>query len=332
MLAGLSASGAHGTLIQIVDPAEESFPYSGRVEFVEPEGGGVITAGRAETLGQRLRRARGAASRPDPRRDRHSSTGCSRPTPPTARPPSCCCSCTQRHDGEQGQRAHRDRQSGAQRMIAGLPLGFRRTVAAAGPVEPAAVVVAVAGDAAAAAAHRVPADAAVVRHRAEGRNPVAHAVVADRAAPARRRADHPGRRRTDSGIRRLASPAARAPLVILLDDGWSAAASWDIRIKAADELIAQRRQRPPRRRAGAAVGAARATSRSMPAGTARVRVAPARRRNPIRSSGSKRCPRSRVSSKRPATAKSPGCRMASIPDAGRNFVEGLAQDHRRSHD
>jgi uncharacterized protein (DUF58 family) len=48
MLAGLSASGAHGTLVQIVDPAEESFPYSGRIEFVEPEGGGVITAGRAE--------------------------------------------------------------------------------------------------------------------------------------------------------------------------------------------------------------------------------------------------------------------------------------------
>lgn len=48
MLAGLSASGAHGTLVQIVDPAEESFPYAGRVEFVEPEGGGTITAGRAE--------------------------------------------------------------------------------------------------------------------------------------------------------------------------------------------------------------------------------------------------------------------------------------------
>ena len=29
-----------------------------------------------------------------------------------------------------------------------------------------------------------------------------------------------------------------APLVILLDDGWSAASSWDVRIKAADELIA----------------------------------------------------------------------------------------------
>jgi uncharacterized protein (DUF58 family) len=48
MLAGLSASGAHGVLVQIVDPAEESFPYSGRVEFIEPEGGGAITAGRAE--------------------------------------------------------------------------------------------------------------------------------------------------------------------------------------------------------------------------------------------------------------------------------------------
>jgi uncharacterized protein (DUF58 family) len=48
MLAGLSASGAHGALVQIVDPAEEDFPYSGRIEFVEPEGGGVIIAGRAE--------------------------------------------------------------------------------------------------------------------------------------------------------------------------------------------------------------------------------------------------------------------------------------------
>jgi hypothetical protein len=32
--------------------------------------------------------------------------------------------------------------------------------------------------------------------------------------------------------------SSTSPLVILLDDGWSAAASWDTRIKAADELIA----------------------------------------------------------------------------------------------
>ncbi|WP_458757380.1 DUF58 domain-containing protein [Afipia sp. TerB] len=49
MLGGLSSSGAHGTLLQVVDPAEETFPYSGRIEFVEPEGAGMITAGRAET-------------------------------------------------------------------------------------------------------------------------------------------------------------------------------------------------------------------------------------------------------------------------------------------
>jgi uncharacterized protein (DUF58 family) len=49
MLAGLAASGAHGTLVQVVDPAEETFPYAGRIEFVEPEGFGVITAGRAES-------------------------------------------------------------------------------------------------------------------------------------------------------------------------------------------------------------------------------------------------------------------------------------------
>jgi len=48
-LGQLSASGAHGHVVQIVDPAEETFPYAGRIEFVEPEGGGTITAGRAET-------------------------------------------------------------------------------------------------------------------------------------------------------------------------------------------------------------------------------------------------------------------------------------------
>src|SRR5277367_2734513 len=45
----LSGSGARGHVVQIVDPAEETFPYWGRIEFVEPEGGGSITAGRAET-------------------------------------------------------------------------------------------------------------------------------------------------------------------------------------------------------------------------------------------------------------------------------------------
>jgi uncharacterized protein (DUF58 family) len=48
-IAQLSATGASGHIVQIVDPAEETFPYAGRIEFVEPEGAGAVTAGRAET-------------------------------------------------------------------------------------------------------------------------------------------------------------------------------------------------------------------------------------------------------------------------------------------
>src|SRR3954447_15526156 len=48
ILTQLSANGSQGHLVQIVDPAEETFPYSGRIEFTEPEGFGEITAGRAE--------------------------------------------------------------------------------------------------------------------------------------------------------------------------------------------------------------------------------------------------------------------------------------------
>ena len=47
-IAQLSANGAHGHVVQIVDPAEETFPFSGRVEFFDPEDGHSITVGRAE--------------------------------------------------------------------------------------------------------------------------------------------------------------------------------------------------------------------------------------------------------------------------------------------
>ena len=60
-----------------------------------------------------------------------------------------------------------------------------------------------------------------------------------------------------------------APLVILLDDGWSAASSWDSRIKAADELIAN----ADSDRRGVALVALSEPARDitiMPAGTARV--------------------------------------------------------------
>jgi uncharacterized protein (DUF58 family) len=47
-IAGLSGSGSQGHVVQVVDPAEETFPYWGRIEFIEPENGSRITAGRAE--------------------------------------------------------------------------------------------------------------------------------------------------------------------------------------------------------------------------------------------------------------------------------------------
>src|SRR6186713_1176116 len=48
-IAQLSGSRAHGHVLQIVDPVEETFPYHGRIEFLDPEGPGSITAGRAES-------------------------------------------------------------------------------------------------------------------------------------------------------------------------------------------------------------------------------------------------------------------------------------------
>jgi uncharacterized protein (DUF58 family) len=62
-IAQLSATGAHGHVVQIVDPAEETFPFSGRVEFFDPEDGHSITVGRAEAwreeYQQRIERHRG---------------------------------------------------------------------------------------------------------------------------------------------------------------------------------------------------------------------------------------------------------------------------------
>lgn len=61
-IAQLSANGAHGHVVQVVDPAEETFPFSGRVEFFDPEDGHSITVGRAEAwreeYQQRLERHR----------------------------------------------------------------------------------------------------------------------------------------------------------------------------------------------------------------------------------------------------------------------------------
>lgn len=52
----LTRIGARAHLVEVADPAEESFPYSGRTEFRDPVTGDKLTAGRAETLGEDYRR------------------------------------------------------------------------------------------------------------------------------------------------------------------------------------------------------------------------------------------------------------------------------------
>lgn len=52
----LARRGVRAHLIEIADPAEESFPYAGRTEFRDPETGERLTAGRAETVAAEYRR------------------------------------------------------------------------------------------------------------------------------------------------------------------------------------------------------------------------------------------------------------------------------------
>ena len=46
----IALQGARGHLVQLIDPAEERFPYSGRIEFADPESGQKLTAGNAQML------------------------------------------------------------------------------------------------------------------------------------------------------------------------------------------------------------------------------------------------------------------------------------------
>jgi uncharacterized protein (DUF58 family) len=51
----LTRHGVRAHLIEIADPAEESFPYAGRTEFRDPETGEKLTAGRAEMFSEEYR-------------------------------------------------------------------------------------------------------------------------------------------------------------------------------------------------------------------------------------------------------------------------------------
>jgi uncharacterized protein (DUF58 family) len=55
LLQPVAERGARGHLVEICDPLEEIFPYSGRQEFLDPETGERLKVGRAETFGDDYR-------------------------------------------------------------------------------------------------------------------------------------------------------------------------------------------------------------------------------------------------------------------------------------
>ena len=127
-IAQLSANGAHGHVVQIVDPAEETFPYSGRVEFIEPEGAGTHHRRPRRDLARRLPGAASRATAPRSAPRPTGSAGASPSTAPTGRRASCCWRCMRAwatardcRSVSQPARAGAVREGG---MIAGLPLGF----------------------------------------------------------------------------------------------------------------------------------------------------------------------------------------------------------------
>src|SRR5256886_13921087 len=187
-------------------------------------------------MGERLCRAGGAHPRRDSQRDQQARLAVlDPPRQPLGRRAAVVPALG--HDGEQGKRAHRDRQSGAQRMIAGLPLPFAQPLLLLGllslpvlwwllrvmPPRPRRIEF---------PPTRLLFDI-TPKEETPSRTPwwltalrllAAALVILAAAGPIWN---------PQTGL-----AGSNAPLVILLDDGWSAASSWDTRIKAADELIA----------------------------------------------------------------------------------------------
>lgn len=56
LLDQLTRRGVRAHLVEVADPAEETFPYAGRTEFRDPETGATLVAGRAETYAEDYRR------------------------------------------------------------------------------------------------------------------------------------------------------------------------------------------------------------------------------------------------------------------------------------
>ena len=236
----LAANGARGHVVQVVDPAEETFPYAGRVEFIESEGLGSVTAGRAETWRneyQALLARHRAALRAETEQFGWTFTVHRTDRGPTELLvcPACAHGRQQRLDREQPARADAGREVG---MIGSLPLAFAQPLVLLGLIAlpilwwllrlvpprprridfpPTRLLFEIAPKEETPA--RTPWWLTLLRLL------LAALVIIAAAGPLW----NPP----------LAASNRGAPLLVLLDDGWPAAAAWDERIRTLDELIAR---------------------------------------------------------------------------------------------
>src|SRR6202048_2016466 len=218
-------------------------------------------------MDRRLRRACGASSRRNSQRDQQARLAVLDPHHQPFRRRTAAVPAF-RHDSSQGKRARHHRQSGAQGMIAGLPLSFAEPLLLLGllslpvlwwllrvmPPRPRRIEF---------PPTRLLFDIAP-KEETPSRTPwwlpllrllAAALVIIAAAGPIWN---------PQTGL-----AGSRAPLVILVDDGWSAASSWEARMKAADELIAN----ADNDRRGVALVPLSEPARDitlMPSGTARV--------------------------------------------------------------
>ena len=236
----LAATGSLGHIVQIVDPAEETFPYAGRVEFVEPEGAGSITTGRAENW-----RADYTAKVENHRAAIRAETdrlGWSFTIHRTDRPVTeLLLKLHQRLAGERAR--HRTsvpcrRSIGATYMIAGLPLAFAEPLILLGllslpilwwllrlvPPRPRRIEfppTRILFD--------IPPKEETPAHTPWWltllRLALATLVIIAAAGPLW----NPP----------VATTSSRAPLLLLIDDGFAAASTWDARLRTVEDLIAR---------------------------------------------------------------------------------------------
>ena len=226
----LAAVPVTGHVLQVLDPAEAMLPYTGRVRFEGLRPGLQTLIPRVEGCARPMRER--LAEQQTGLAAICAAAGFGFAIHRTDHPPETALLAL--YTALAPQTGHAPRADD----------DLHRSLGAAGAGGAAGAVVAAAGDPAGPAARDFPGRAAADRAQPDGRDAGAHALVAAAAA-------HAGGRRWSSSA--LARPVLDAggslpgsgPLLLVVDDGWAAAADWPRRMTAAGRGAGPRRARRP---------------------------------------------------------------------------------------